>query len=49
MSYKSIPHFLKDVRRVCGDIPVVICGNKVDVEDRKVKPKHILFPRYLYL
>jgi len=30
---------------VCENIPIVLCGNKVDVKDRKVKPKHILFHR----
>ena len=28
----------KDLTRVCGDdIPLVVCGNKVDVKERKVK------------
>merc|ERR1712165_680792 len=26
-------------------IPIVLCGNKVDCKDRKVKPKDILFHR----
>jgi GTPase SAR1 family protein len=34
-----------DLNRVADNIPVVICGNKVDVKDRKVKPKDITFHR----
>lgn len=30
---------------MCPNIPVVICGNKVDHVDRKVQPKAITFPR----
>ena len=25
---------------MCKGAPAVLCGNKVDLEDRKVKPKH---------
>jgi GTP-binding nuclear protein Ran len=37
-TYKSIPNWHKDLTRVCGsDIPIVLCGNKVDVRGgRKV-------------
>merc|ERR1739838_869286 len=31
--------------RVCENIPIVLCGNKVDVKDRKVKAKSIIFHR----
>ena len=31
--------------RVCENIPIVLCGNKVDVKDRKVKAKTITFHR----
>jgi len=30
---------------VCENIPIVLCGNKVDVKDRKVKAKTITFHR----
>jgi len=30
---------------VCENIPIVLCGNKVDCKDRKVKPKDIQFHR----
>ncbi|EFA75660.1 hypothetical protein PPL_10923 [Heterostelium album PN500] len=45
MTYKNIPNWFSDLRRVCEDIPVVILGNKVDVKDRKVKPSQITFHR----
>jgi GTPase SAR1 family protein len=31
--------------RVCENIPIVLCGNKVDVKERKVKAKTITFHR----
>jgi len=32
-------------RRVCENIPIVLCGNKVDVKNRQVKPKQVTFHR----
>ena len=31
--------------RVCENIPIVLCGNKVEIKDRKVKAKQITFHR----
>merc|ERR1711934_1211760 len=45
VTYKNVPNWHRDLTRVCENIPIVLCGNKVDVKDRKVKPKHILFHR----
>jgi GTP-binding nuclear protein Ran len=45
ITYKSVPHWHKDLVRVCENIPIVLCGNKVDCKDRKVKPKDIYFHR----
>ena len=44
-TYKNIPTWHRDIIRVCENIPIVLVGNKVDVMDRKVKPKHITFHR----
>jgi GTP-binding nuclear protein Ran len=44
-SYKNVPNWHKDLVRVCGNIPLVLCGNKVDVRDRQVKAKQITFHR----
>lgn len=45
ITYKSVPNWHKDLVRVCENIPIVLCGNKVDVKDRKVKAKAITFHR----
>jgi len=45
MTYKNVPNWHRDIVRVCENIPMVICGNKVDVKDRKVKAKNITFHR----
>ena len=44
-TYKNIPNWHRDLERVCGRIPIVLCGNKVDIKDRKVKSKHITYHR----
>ena len=33
----------RDLVQVCEDIPIALCGNKVDIKDRKVKAKSIVF------
>ena len=45
ITYKNVPNWHRDLVRVCGDIPIVLCGNKVDIKDRKVKAKQITFHR----
>eukprot|EP00695_Tsukubamonas_globosa_P002387 TRINITY_DN350_c0_g1_i3.p1 TRINITY_DN350_c0_g1~~TRINITY_DN350_c0_g1_i3.p1 ORF type:complete len:235 (+),score=127.75 TRINITY_DN350_c0_g1_i3:53-706(+) len=44
-TYKNVPNWHRDIVRVCENIPIVLCGNKVDVQDRKVKAKQINFHR----
>mmetsp|Transcript_4011 Transcript_4011/g.5627 ORF Transcript_4011/g.5627 Transcript_4011/m.5627 type:complete len:216 (-) Transcript_4011:6-653(-) len=44
-TYKNVPNWHRDLARVCGDVPMVVVGNKCDVKDRKVKPKQITFHR----
>ena len=31
--------------RVCENIPIVLCANKIEVKDRKIKAKQITFHR----
>jgi GTP-binding nuclear protein Ran len=45
ISYKNVPNWHRDIVRVCEQIPIVLVGNKVDVLDRKVLPKNIMFHR----
>eukprot|EP00834_Sanchytrium_tribonematis_P001095 NODE_23_length_42016_cov_0.755803.p33 type:complete len:129 gc:universal NODE_23_length_42016_cov_0.755803:39923-39537(-) len=45
ITYKNVPTWHRDLVRVCENIPIVLCGNKVDLKDRKVKAKSITFHR----
>lgn len=31
ITYKNVPNWHRDLERVCESIPIVLCGNKVDV------------------
>lgn len=45
-TYKNVEMWYKDLLRVCGDeIPIVLVGNKVDIKQREVKAKQIVFHR----
>lgn len=45
ITYRNVPIWHKDLTRVCENIPIVLCGNKIDCKDRVVKPKDIFFHR----
>jgi GTP-binding nuclear protein Ran len=45
ITYQNVPTWHRDLTRVCENIPIVLVGNKVDVQDRQVKPKQITFHR----
>jgi GTP-binding nuclear protein Ran len=46
ITYKNVPTWHKDISRVCENIPLVLCGNKVDLKNnRHVRPKDITFHR----
>lgn len=45
ITYRNVPNWHRDLTRVCENIPIVLCGNKVEVKDRKVKAKQITFHR----
>lgn len=44
-TYKHVPNWHRDLVRVCDDIPIVLVGNKVDIKDRKVKARQVVFHR----
>lgn len=35
ITYKNVPNWHRDLERVCENIPIVLCGNKVDVKVRR--------------
>ncbi|KAG2590040.1 hypothetical protein PVAP13_5NG314273, partial [Panicum virgatum] len=45
LSYKNVPIWHCDLCRVCENIPIVLCGNKVDAKNRQVKAKQVTFHR----
>lgn len=45
VTYKHVPNWHRDLVRVCEVIPTVLVGNKVDIKERKVKAKQVLFHR----
>lgn len=45
LTYKNIPMWYRDIRRVCPNIPILLVGNKVDVHNRQVRPKMVTFHR----
>jgi small GTP-binding protein len=38
ITYKNVPNWHRDLERVCENIPIVLCGNKVDVKVRLPVP-----------
>ncbi|KAF7377459.1 GTP-binding nuclear protein [Mycena sanguinolenta] len=47
ISYKNVPTWYGELERLCGNIPIVLCGNKVDVfgQERKVSTASVTFHR----
>ncbi|RDL36251.1 GTP-binding nuclear protein [Venustampulla echinocandica] len=45
VTYKNVPNWHLNLIRVCGNIPIVLCGNKVDVKERMVRARSITFHR----
>ncbi|KAF7325356.1 GTP-binding nuclear protein [Mycena venus] len=35
ITYQNVPNWHRDLERVCEGIPIVLCGNKVDIKERK--------------
>ncbi|URD73977.1 GTP-binding nuclear protein [Musa troglodytarum] len=45
LTYKNVPTWHRDLCRVYENIPIVLCGNKVDVKNRQVKAMQVTFHR----
>ena len=45
VTYKNVPNWHRDLVCVCENIPIVLTGNKIEIKDRKVKAKSIVFHR----
>ncbi|KAI9125869.1 hypothetical protein K1719_003287 [Acacia pycnantha] len=45
LTYRNVSTWHTDVCRVCENIPIVLCGNKVDVKKRQVTAKQVTFHR----
>ena len=43
VTYKNVPNWHRDLVRMRENIPVVLCGNKVDIKDRKFKANSTVF------
>lgn len=40
ITYKNVPNWHRDLVRVCENIPIVLCGNKVDVKvSKQARPR----------
>jgi len=37
ITYKNVPNWHRDLVRVCENIPIVLCGNKVDIKVNNIK------------
>jgi len=35
-SFQNVPTWIRKIREHCGSIPIVVCGNKIDLLDRQV-------------
>lgn len=45
ISYRNLNFWYNEIRKIALDIPIVVCGNKCDIKERKVRPKDIIFHR----
>ncbi|KAI7893743.1 putative GTP-binding nuclear protein Ran [Mucor mucedo] len=45
LTYKRVPQWHRDLARVCENMPIVICGNKVDIKECSVTPRQISYHR----
>lgn len=39
-SYRNVNRWILEIRQHCGNIPIVVCGNKIDERDIKIHDQH---------
>ncbi|XP_076065609.1 GTP-binding nuclear protein Ran-like isoform X2 [Oratosquilla oratoria] len=42
-TYKNVPNWHRDITKVCESIPIVLCANKTDVKEKKLKSKNLTY------
>ncbi|GJU07693.1 GTP-binding nuclear protein Ran-3 [Tanacetum coccineum] len=42
VTLSNVPRMYRDLRRVCGDIPIILCGNKIDMDNKEVHARHLV-------
>lgn len=42
-AYRNVPNWHRDLVQVCENNLIMLGGNKVDIKDKKVKAKSIIF------
>jgi len=45
VTYENVPNWHRDLVRACKDIPIVLCGNKIDIKKHKAEAKMVTFHR----
>jgi GTP-binding nuclear protein Ran len=48
LSFNTLGSLIKSLKTITGDIPIVICGNKYDIENLKVNPLTLIPPEVNY-
>ena len=41
VTYKNVPSWHRDLVSVCENIPIVLCGNKLDIMDRRLRQSQL--------
>jgi GTP-binding nuclear protein Ran len=49
VTFQNVAKWYRDIVRVCGEIPIVLCGNKVDAADSRARVKHLNIDRTMSL
>ncbi|GJU07692.1 GTP-binding nuclear protein Ran1A-like protein [Tanacetum coccineum] len=42
VTLSNVPRMYRDLHMVCGDIPIILCGNKIDMDNKEVHARHLV-------